>query len=149
MIAAPAIRGASLADAAAIAALNGELGYPSSADEVTRRLAALVESDADALLVAEDRGRLVGWAHVALKPSVLEVASAQLMGLVVTQMERSNGIGRTLLLAAEGWARERGVERMIVASRVTRERAHRFYEREGYSLLKRSFIFEKRLREGP
>jgi hypothetical protein len=32
-----------------------------------------------------------------------------------------------------------------VRSRVTRERAHQFYEREGYRLLKTSHVFEKRL----
>jgi len=34
---------------------------------------------------------------------------------------------------------------MVVRSRVARERAHRFYEREGYALVKTSHIFEKRL----
>jgi GNAT superfamily N-acetyltransferase len=149
MIGAPALRLASAGDAAAIAALNGELGYPSVPDEVTARLAAIEASAADAVLVAEQRGRVIGWAHVALKPSLLDVASAQLMGLVVAEGERSAGIGRALLIEAEGWARARGARRMVVASRVTRERAHRFYEREGYAILKRSFIFEKRLDEDP
>ncbi len=149
MISAPAIRPARAADAADIAGLNGELGYPSTADEAVQRLARIVASPADAVLVAERGGRVVGWAHVALKPSLVNAASAQLMGLVVTETERSAGVGRALLLEAEAWAEARGVERMMVASRMTRERAHRFYEREGYSLLKRSFIFEKTLRGDP
>lgn len=149
MITALAIRPAVAADAVSLAALNGELGYPSAPSEVTARLAAIEDSPGDAVLVAERQGLVVGWAHVALKPTLLDVPSAQLVGLVVAEGERSAGIGRALLAEAERWAEARGVERMVVASRVTRERAHRFYEREGYAVLKRSLFFEKRLRDGP
>jgi hypothetical protein len=34
---------------------------------------------------------------------------------------------------------------MIVGTRVTRERAHRFYQREGYALQKTSHFFDKAL----
>ena len=34
---------------------------------------------------------------------------------------------------------------MTLYSRQTRERAHAFYEREGYVIVKRSFFFEKPL----
>jgi len=37
------------------------------------------------------------------------------------------------------------VTTMVVRSRVARERAHRFYEREGYALVKTSHVFEKPL----
>lgn len=149
MIGTLAIRVADRTDAPVIAVLNGELGYPSTPGEVADRLAQIDESPGDALLVAEHLGHVVGWAHVALKPSLLNVRSAQLMGLVVAEAERSAGIGKALLAEAEGWARARGAERMVVASRVTRERAHRFYQREGYAVLKRSLMFEKRLRGEP
>ena len=87
----------------------------------------------------------MGWVHVALKASLVDVPSAQVMGLVVDEGQRGGGIGKGLLLRAETWAAERGMRRMLVASRTTRERAHRFYEREGYAVLKRSYFFEKQL----
>ena len=49
-----------------------------------------------------------------------------------TKRHRSAGIGAALVEAAEAWARERGATAIIVRSRSTRERAHRFYERIGY-----------------
>ncbi len=145
MTAGLAIRAANAREAESIAALNGELGYPSTVAEVDTRLAVLARSASDALYVAEREGRVVGWVHVALKSSLVDVPSAQVMGLVVAERERSGGIGRALLLRAEAWAAERGVRRMLVASRTTRERAHRFYQREGYAVLKRSYFFEKQL----
>jgi GNAT superfamily N-acetyltransferase len=144
-----AIRVADSTDAPAIAVLNGELGYPSTPGEVEERLGEIFGSPGDAVLVAERQGRVVGWAHVALKPSLLSDRTAQLMGLVVAENERSAGIGRALVTEAEGWAQRQGIERMVVTSRVSRERAHRFYEREGYTLVKRSLVFEKQLRGEP
>ncbi len=114
-------------------------------EEVEARLAALAISPSDEIYVAEQGGRVVGWVHVALKPSLVDVPSAQVMGLVVREDRRGSGIGRELLLRAEAWAAGRNMRRMLVASRTTRERAHRFYEREGYAVLKQSTYFEKRL----
>ena len=41
-----------------------------------------------------------------------------------------------------------GCIRMTVRSRIARERAHRFYEREGYVLEKTSHVFRKPLVSG-
>lgn len=132
-------------DAVAVADLAGQLGYPTDAGEVTERIARVGADEKAALLVAEEEGRVVGWAHVAVQPSLLEVPSAQLRALVVDEGHRSRGVGATLVGAAERWASARDITRMIVATRVTRERAHRFYEREGYALAKTSHLFEKHL----
>jgi len=139
------IRTMAPSDAEAVAQLNGQLGYPSTRDEVIARLAALGSPERDVLLVAEEDGRVVGWAHVGLKHSLVEVPSAQVLGLVVAEDRRSAGIGLRLLEEAEGWALAHGVHRMLVGSRVTRQRAHAFYTRHGYRVLKTSHIFEKGL----
>jgi GNAT superfamily N-acetyltransferase len=135
-------------DAPALAALAGQLGYPSHAQDVRERLPEVTaNSDATVLVAGDGPGETVqGWIHVELKRSLLAPLAAQVMGLVVDEGRRSEGIGATLLEAAEGWARERGCHHMLVATRVTRERAHGFYRRSGYALLKTSHIFEKGLR---
>jgi GNAT superfamily N-acetyltransferase len=67
------------------------------------------------------------------------------MALIVADGARDRGVGRDLLRAAEAWARDRGCEALMVATRVTRTDAHRFYRREGYDLDKTSHIFLKPL----
>lgn len=131
------------ADAPLVADLTTQLGYPSTANETAMRLAAL--DDRSAALVADDDGRPVAWVHVALVTSLISGVKADIGGLVVDEAVRSSGIGAELLAAAEDWAREHGATTMVVRSRVARERAHRFYEREGYDLIKTSHVFEKRL----
>ena len=68
---------------------------------------------------------------------------AEIVGLVVSSKARSGGIGRRLVAHAEGWARLRGLQSMVVRSRVEREGAHRFYLREGYARTKTSAVFKK------
>ena len=50
--------------------------------------------------------------------------------LAVDPSRRSRGIGKALLDAAKGWARERGATHLELDSAEARADAHRFYERE-------------------
>ena len=130
-------------DAAALAALAGELGYPTSAEVLLGRLAALHPTDA-AVLVATDAADVpTGWCHVEMRRTLVEPMSALIVGLVIGEGNRSAGIGSELLAAAERWTRARGCQRLVVATRITRERAHRFYAREGYELNKTSYFLTK------
>jgi GNAT superfamily N-acetyltransferase len=70
---------------------------------------------------------------------------AEVNGLVVADGERSAGAGAKLLEAAEEWARKRGCRGMNVRSNVIRERAHKFYERQGYEHYKTQKAFRKLL----
>jgi GNAT superfamily N-acetyltransferase len=140
------IRPMTTADAPLVADLTTQLGYPVTAAETAERLAMLdARPDEHAALVADADGRAVGWVHVELSTSLASGQSASIGGLVIDERHRSSGIGAELLAAAEVWARERGAGTMVVRSRIARERAHRFYEREGYALVKTSHVFEKRL----
>jgi GNAT superfamily N-acetyltransferase len=140
------IRPMTAADAPLVAELTTQLGYPASPEETRERIAALTaRPEEHVALVADDNGRAVGWVHVRLLTSLESGRKADIGGLVVDDDHRSAGVGAELLAAAEAWALGRGVTMMVVRSRVARERAHRFYEREGYALVKTSHVFEKPL----
>jgi GNAT superfamily N-acetyltransferase len=140
------IRPMTAADAPLVAELTTQLGYPTTLAETVERLAMLeARPDEHAALVADDGGGAVGWVHVELVVSLASGLNANIGGLVIDEEHRSGGIGAELLAAAEAWARQRGAAAMVVRSRIARERAHRFYEREGYVLVKTSHVFEKRL----
>jgi len=140
------IRRMALRDAEAVAELTTQLGYPVESDALAGRIGPLLEETSSAVLVAVDaEDRPIGWLHVAMQLSLEGDPRVHIMGLVIDDRHRSAGIGQELLAAGEGWARERGVTRMTVYSRQARERAHRFYQREGYTMVKRSYFFEKDL----
>jgi GNAT superfamily N-acetyltransferase len=140
------IRAAQRRDATALADLSGQLGYPATAEEIERRLATIDLLDSSVVLVACDRtDRPLGWGQVELRRTLVEPLAGQVMALVVDEGSRSGRVGRQLLLAMERWATERGCRRMIVSTRVTRERAHQFYAREGYAVTKTSYLLAKEL----
>lgn len=146
MVTTHAIRAPRDADAEALADLSTQLGYPVGADELGQRLTVVAGNDHAAVLVATDGSdRPLGWIHVELKRTLVAPLTAQVMGLVVDERARNGGMGRELLAAGEEWAASRGCRHMLVGTRVTREGAHRFYTREGYTLQKTSHFFEKAL----
>jgi GNAT superfamily N-acetyltransferase len=140
------VRPAAMSDAPQLAQLCGQLGYPSSAAEVEARLRAIPAGDEHAIFVAENSAdKLAGCIHVFLMHAVEIDTQAEVLGLVVDGDCRSMGVGKILLARAEEWARERGVRTIGLRSNVIRERAHAFYEREGYTVLKKQKAFRKGL----
>jgi GNAT superfamily N-acetyltransferase len=135
-------------DAESVAVLAGQLGYPSSTEQVRLRMSQVMGRADVESLVAEDAGRVIAWLHVEMRHSLVSDHEAQVMALVVDEACRSRGIGAAMMAAAAAWAREHDAERLRVGSRVTRTDAHRFYERLGYDLSKTSHWFEKRLKPG-
>lgn len=140
------IRRATQVDVPELARLAGQLGYPAAAAAIAKRLRDIGEHGAGAVFVAETgSGTIVGSAHVLAEYTLVDEPKAQLADLVVDESFRSQGIGSALLHATESWAREHGLTRMRVNSNVIRERAHRFYLREGYFDRKRQAVFFKQL----
>ncbi len=140
------IRAARTYDAPAIAELGGQLGYAANRQQIATRLAGIESERSSRVLVAEDSaGNVVGWLHVAARVQLTEEACAEILGLIVDENARGAGVGAELVRAAEAWARAEGCTRMRVRSRETRERAHRFYEREGYARNKVQVVLHKAL----
>jgi GNAT superfamily N-acetyltransferase len=140
------IRLARAADYARIAELAGQLGYPSTADEIARRLAGMSASDEHAVFVAQSAdGAIAGFLGAFVYRAVEADARVEISGLVVDERYRSQAVGRFLLERAEAWAREKGYEATSLRSNVIRERAHAFYERQGYEHTKTQKSFRKKL----
>jgi GNAT superfamily N-acetyltransferase len=140
------IRRARSTDAPRLAELSAQLGYPTMAAEMTKRLRKLQPASRNALFVAEspDAG-VVGWTHVSVTHLIEVGTRAELNGLIVAEGQRSLGAGARLLEAAEDWARKHGCPSMSVRSNVIRDRAHKFYERQGYEHYKTQKAFRKTL----
>jgi len=138
------VRVALSADAQRIAALAGQLGYEVPVDHVERRLRAM--DDAGTVLVAVvPRVGVVGWIGIALHDTIVDSGRADIEGLVIEDEYRGNRIGEILVGAAESWARSHGCTSMRLVSNVVRERAHAFYKRLGYDVIKTQRAFKKTL----
>ncbi len=114
------VRRARVGDAAEMARLAGQLGYPMSAAEMGRRLEVLLASERHCLAVAAYAKRLSGWMHVEHRFSLEGGDRAELMGLVVDAAARRRGVGRALVDAAERWALSRELSSLTVRSNAVR-----------------------------
>lgn len=142
------IRLAVMTDGPRIAELSTQLGYPSSAEEVTVRLAKVLPSTGAVVFVGEIDGRLAGWVEVHQRPPLLVNggSEAEVMGLVVDAELRRSGLGRKLMDEAERWAKTRACSFLRLRTNVLRQDAHAFYDRLGYSKLKMQTVYRKALR---
>lgn len=125
------VRDATTADAAAVAELLGELGYPAPPGEAAKRL----RRPGERVLLADSEQLVVGLVALTIGP-MLEHARpvARVTALVVRESSRRLGVGRRLMARAEELARDGGCAgiELTSAMRPEREAAHRFYEALGY-----------------
>ncbi len=131
-------------DAAAVSGLTSELGYERPAAETAEWIRMLPSrAETQAAFVACVANEVAGWIEVSITHHLQVPPFALIGGLVVKDGFRGMKIGQRLCQRAEAWAWERGMEMMRVTSRSTRADAHRFYLRDGYSIVKTSLVFKK------
>ena len=132
-------------DAAVVARLAGELGYPNEVEVIRARVRAIGESDL--LLVAVDANdKAIGFIQ-AHRVCIIEVGfRVEILGLVVSSSARRSGIGRRLITEAERWAQNIDAEAISVRSNTKRVEAHLFYPVLGYKQIKTQAVYEKAVR---
>jgi len=139
------IRPIEAGDAEQVAVLTEQLGYERSAREITEWIEALpARSEDQAGFVACIADEIVGWIEVSVQHHLQSAPHALIGGLVVKDGYRNRQIGLRLCKYVEAWTWERGLTVLRVTSRSTRLDAHRFYDRNGYTLTKLSHVYEKR-----
>ncbi len=140
------IRRAKRTDAAQLAVLSGQLGYPTTTRQMAVRLSGAMKDKYAACFVAETKEEgVIGWTHVSVKVLLEVERRAEINGLIVDERVRSRGAGWRLLETAEKWARKMRCKGMSVRSNVLRERAHGFYLAHGYEHYKTQKAFRKKI----
>jgi len=138
------VRPALLTDATRIVALCAQLGYGVPLAHVQHELRTM-RNDRTVLVAVVPRVGVVGWVGVCERHTLTSNRRADIEGLVVEDEYRGNGIGEMLLTSAQTWAKARGCRQVRLLSNVVRKRAHGFYLRFGYEVLKTEYVFEKNL----
>ena len=134
------IRQARTDDAAAVAALLGELGYPTSEEEAAFRLERLREEPQTLMLVVDIDGSVAALGGIRSEwPLEHGEPWGRLIVLVVREQHRGRGVGARLLRALEAEAASRGCVGVVLTSGNHRPEAHAFYERCGYEATGKRF----------
>jgi GNAT superfamily N-acetyltransferase len=128
------VRSASAEDAAAIAPLLAELGYPSEPQALRTRLARIASGNRTGVLLAETEGAPAALiAYQLIEHLERPAPTCRITTLVTAPEHRRRGAAGALLAAVEEIARERGCERLEVTTRPQREDALAFYLDAGFA----------------
>jgi GNAT superfamily N-acetyltransferase len=139
-----ALREARIGDAAEIARLAGELGYPVDVDAMRARLCELSSMPQHRIVVAQgEHGDLLGWIAAERRFTLESGERIEIVGLVVDATARGSGVGRELVADAERWAFAQGFGAIGVRSNVVREGSHPFYESLGFVRVKTQHAYRK------
>jgi ribosomal protein S18 acetylase RimI-like enzyme len=141
------IRDAKLSDASELAVLMCELGYETKRAEMETRLKLILSNPAYKTFVAMMNGCICGMIGTLTYPSYEHNdPSGRILALVTLSAVRRCGIGRALIGTAEKDFAQRGIRRVALDTRLTREDAHKFYESLGYE--RNGWRFVKELSAG-
>ena len=134
------IRTARPGDAAALATLSTELGYPSTEPQVRARLRLLDDPERQ-LFVADAPDGLAGFIDIHVQRLVEVEPFGEVGGLVVAEAVRAQGLGGALLAAAAAWCRERGLAAMWIRANRARVGPHEFYKAVGCRVVKDQRVY--------
>lgn len=112
---------------------------------MAQRIKRLQPASQHAFFVAVQANRVIGWIAISASRLLEVEPRAEVAGLVVDEAVRSRGAGKLLLEKAETWAKQAGCKTMSVRSNVKRERAHEFYQQNGYEHYKTQKAFRKNI----
>jgi GNAT superfamily N-acetyltransferase len=140
------IRRMTIEDVPIVQVLLSQLGYPLDTQEVQCRYEAVTEAEDHTLMVAEQAGRVIALCHLYVRPALDKPPEAVVQALVVDQAVRGRGVGKIVMAAAEACVKDRGFVSVALASNVTRDEAHAFYEAIGYQRAATSHLFRKALK---
>lgn len=140
------VRPATAADVPAWAAMRRRLWPDADADELESELAGL--DPALLNLVAEEDGRLIGFAEASIR-SVAEGGppgpAAYLEGIWVEPGDRRRGVAAALLAVVEQWGRAQGLSHLGSDALLGHEASHRWHEAVGFGEVERLVVFGKTL----
>ncbi len=137
------IRPTTTLDAKQISILSGQLGDFVSETDISHRLEH--QGNQQETFVAEMDDKIIGWINVFVRLEILSGIQARVGGLVVDEAIRGKGIGRSLMNAAEDWAKKMDSKTLKLNTRTERGGAHIFYQKIGYEKAKVQTSFKKKL----
>ena len=131
------VRQAVISDAKDIYYINKtSLGYDYDLEKQKAKIQAVLNDSTQVIFVAEINNKVVGYIHLVNYDVIYTDNFKNCLGLAVDNDHKRNGIGSALLKQAEIWAKENGAVGIRLCSGVEREKAHQFYQSQGYEVTK-------------
>jgi predicted N-acetyltransferase YhbS len=106
--------------------------YLFSAEKVKERIDYILQNTKDIIFVSEQSNEVIGYIHGSPYELLFSESLINVLGFVVKEKYRNNGVGSMLIGHLESWAKNNGFSGIKLLTHPLRVNAHRFYERHGY-----------------
>ncbi|PWV94529.1 ribosomal protein S18 acetylase RimI-like enzyme [Paenibacillus cellulosilyticus] len=131
------------ADLAAVADLMEDLGYPTTVDEMQRRMDVIASNPFYHTFVAEQDGQVVGMIGIRISTNYeVDDVVTYISALVVKKELQGQGIGKQLIHYVEDWSIRNGSNILYLTSGIKEERkaAHEMYKKLGFEITGYRFV---------
>jgi aminoglycoside 6'-N-acetyltransferase I len=144
------IRRADISDLSILTPLTLTLyGGDHTYDDLAEENTALLTSDNDAVFIAFDGERAIGFTHISLRHDYVEGTEGgtigYLEGIYTDENYRNRGIARTLVSAGEKWAQSKGCKEFASDCKLENTDSLRFHLKIGFEEVGRIICFKKDL----
>lgn len=128
-------------DAAVVADLLTQLGYPDTLDFLSAKIVNMRQDSREKLLVVEEQDQVIGFISLSLIPQLAVRGDFMRISYFAVDAEtRSKGIGKQVEDYVAALARQMGCDRIELHSHSRRTQAHDFYLRQGYEEVPKYFV---------
>lgn len=107
-----------------------------SEEKVRAKIEIIIEKTKDIIFVYEQNTEVIGYIHGSPYELLFSDSLVNVLGFVVKECYRNQGIGSIMIDHLEQWGKHNGFSGIKLLSHPSRIHAHRFYERRGYMFTK-------------
>ncbi|ASR48950.1 GNAT family N-acetyltransferase [Paenibacillus kribbensis] len=120
--------------------------YVFSEEKVKEKIETITKKTKDIVLVCEENNEVIGYIHGSPYELLFSESLINVLGFVVKEKYRNQGIGSMLIERLEQWGKKHGFSGIKLLSHPSRIHAHRFYEQRGYQFTKDQKNFIKKFK---
>ncbi|MCR8632191.1 GNAT family N-acetyltransferase [Paenibacillus radicis (ex Xue et al. 2023)] len=107
-----------------------------SEERVREKIEIITKKTKDIIFVYEQDTEVIGYIHGSPYELLFSDSLVNVLGFVVKESYRNQGIGGMLIDRLEQWGKDNGYSGIKLLSHPSRIHAHRFYERRSYMFTK-------------
>ncbi|MBY0086848.1 GNAT family N-acetyltransferase [Brevibacillus brevis] len=113
-------------------------------EKVKEKIEIITKKTNDIIFVCEQNNEVIGYIHGSPYELLFSDSFVNVLGFVVKEKDRNQGVGSMLIEHLEQWGKKNGFSGMKLLSHPSHIHAHRFYERRGYRFTKDQKNFIKK-----
>lgn len=115
-----------------------------SEEKVKEKIETIIKKTKDIIFVYEQNNEVIGYIHGSPYELLFSDSLVNVLGFVVKEKYRDQGVGSMLIERLEQWGKNSGFSGIKLLSHPSRIHAHKFYERRGYMFTKDQKNFIKK-----